>query len=69
MLVANLQLLHVILCRLGDIKPIYKGRSQALHRGAFCQFTFRWIYSAIVVNPPESILAKRTSVHWPKPVG
>ena len=36
------------------------------HRGAFCQFPFRWnLYeTAIVVNPPERKLEKRTSVQW-----
>ena len=34
-----------------------------LHRGAFCQFLFRWIYYSRVVNPPERKMAKHTSVH------
>ena len=34
-----------------------------VHRGAFCQFTF-WFITAILVNPPERKLAKRTSVRW-----
>ena len=34
-----------------------------LHMGAFCQFPFRWIYYCLVVIPPESKLAKRSSVH------
>ena len=34
-----------------------------LHRGAFCQFPFRWIV-AIVVNLPERKLLKRTSDSW-----
>ena len=39
-----------------------------LNRGAFCPFPFRWIYyTAIVVNPPEKKLAKRTSVHCTTP--
>ena len=39
-----------------------------LHRGAFCQFPFRWIYycHSSVVNPPERKLAKRTSVDCDK---
>ena len=37
-----------------------------LHRGGFCQFPFRWIYyfCAIVVNPPERNISKRTSLDW-----
>ena len=38
-------------------------KCSTLHRGAFCQFLFRWIYY-IVVNPPERKLTKPTSVHW-----
>ena len=36
-----------------------------IHRGAFCQFPFRWIYyAAILVNPPERKPAKRTFVQY-----
>ena len=35
-----------------------------LHRGAFASFLSGGFITAIVVNPPESKLAKRTSVHW-----
>ena len=35
-----------------------------LQRGAFCQFSFRWIcLTAIVVNAPERKLSKCTFVH------
>ena len=35
-----------------------------LHRGAFFQFPFRWIYyyGSLIKVPPERKLAKRTSV-------
>ena len=37
-----------------------------VHRVAFCQFLFQWIYYclSIVVNPQERKLAKRTSVQF-----
>ena len=35
-----------------------------LHRGAFSSFFSGGFITAIVVNPPERKLAKRTSVHW-----
>ena len=33
-----------------------------MHKGVICQFPVRWIIIVIVANPPESKLAKRTSV-------
>ena len=33
----------------------------AVHKGAICQFPVRWIITVIVVNPPKSKLAKRSS--------
>ena len=45
-----------------NIKVEYLHQSQ--HRGAICQFLFRWIYycQLIIVTPPERILEKRTSI-------
>ena len=37
--------------------------SKQLHRGAFCQFLFRWIYYYHSSIPPKSKLVKRTSVN------
>ena len=48
------------LCRSPDTTLAHRFRP--VHRGAFCQYTFRWIYYYGRINPPESELAKRTSV-------
>ena len=55
----------IALCR----KLAVPDRNTRLHRGAFFSFFSGELITALVVNPPERKLAKRTSVDWAETVG
>ena len=60
-----------IVAILGHYQPSYNTLqtmkpSDPLHRGVFCQSSFRWIYYYGSNKPPEKKLANRTSVDWTK---